>query len=268
MKNTNRRDMIRRLVSHAALPVLALGLPLLAHAEGPEPSFTIAYNVGIVSDYRVRGIAQTAGKPALQTGIDFAHKSGAYVGLAASNVTWVKELNGASKGSVEVDLYGGYKGQINPDWSYDVGLIRYQYPGNDSGVGGAVPAGTFTNANTTEIYGAMSFKMVTLKYNRSLSDFLGNVNSKGSQYLDLSAAIDLTNGFTLIPHVGRQWITNQPGDLGNYSDIALTLTKDFGNGLVGTLAGVKTNADKVFYTDTRGQYLGNSTVLVGMKNSF
>jgi uncharacterized protein (TIGR02001 family) len=263
-----------RLLSGAtlALGTLAIGtlcatMPAFA-AEGFEPTYTIAYNVGLVSDYRVRGIAQTARKPALQGGIDLTLKSGLYAGVAASNVRWVKELNGATKGSYELDLYGGYRDELMDGLTYDVGAIRYMYPGNNSGVGGVFPAGTFTNASTTEIYGALTYKIYTFKYNRSVTDFLGNVNSKGSQYFDLSAAIGLPNSFTLTPHIGRQLIPNQPGNLGNYTDVALTLGKDFGNGFTASASFQATNADRIFYGDINGKYLGNTTVVLGAKYSF
>ena len=37
---------------------------------------SLSYNVGVVSDYRYRGISQTRLQPALQGGIDYADKSG------------------------------------------------------------------------------------------------------------------------------------------------------------------------------------------------
>jgi uncharacterized protein (TIGR02001 family) len=220
-----------------------------------------------VSDYRVRGIAQTSFKPALQVGADFAHKSGFYAGTFASNVRWVKDFNGATKGAVEVDLYGGYKGQISSDLSYDLGLITYQYPGNNSGDAGTPGAGAFSNASTTEAYGALTYKMFTLKYNRSLGNFLGNLDSHGSQYFDLSAGFDLTHGFTLTPHVGRQLIPNQALPA-SYTDYSLTLAKDMGNGLVLTAAAIGTNAKRSFYTDLNGRYLGRETLMVGAKYTF
>lgn len=238
-----------------------------AQAGSPEPDYTLTFNVGAVSDYRVRGIAQTSFKPALQAGIDYANKSGIYLGTFASNVRWVKDFNGATKGSYEVDLYGGFKDAIDSSLSYDVGLITYQYPGNNSGKPGTPGAGLFANASTTEIYGALTYKMFTLKYNRSLSNFLGNLDSKGSQYFDLSAAVDLGQGFTLTPHIGRQLIPHQalPAD---YTDVALTLAKDMGGGLALTAAAIGTNAKRSFYTDGNGRFLGRSTLVVGAKYSF
>ncbi|MGZ5819188.1 MAG: TorF family putative porin [Burkholderiaceae bacterium] len=271
MKCSRSKNVIRYAITKALFPALAVSFSLTAHAEGLEPEYTIAYNVGVVSDYRVRGIAQTNYKPALQGGIDFTHKSGVYLGTAASNVNWVKDFNGATKGSLEVDLYGGYRGQLADNLlSYDVGIIRYQYPGNNSGAAGFYPAGTFSNASTTEAYGVLTFNIVTFKYNRSLGNFLGNLNSSGSEYFDLSAAFALPNSFTLTPHIGHQDIPNQtvPGASPNYSDYSLTLSKDFGNGLSATVAGIKTNADRTFYTDTKGRYLARSTVTVGVKYTF
>ena len=122
-----------------------------AQTKAPEPDYTLSYNVGAVSDYRFRGISQSNFKPALQLGVDFAHKSGFYLGAFGSNVNWVKDFNGATKGSYEVDLYGGYKGNITKDVGFDLGLIAYTYPGNDSGKGNlprGVAVGAYTNANT------------------------------------------------------------------------------------------------------------------------
>ena len=121
-----------------------------------------------------------------------------------------------------------------------------------------LPAGTFTNANTVEVHGAVSYKIVTLKINRSIGNFLGNPNSSGSMYYDLSAAVDLGNAFSLTPHIGRQTISNQAGDLGNYTDLSLTLAKDFGNGLVLSAMATHTNSDTVFYTDANNRYLAKA----------
>jgi uncharacterized protein (TIGR02001 family) len=256
------------LVSGAAMAQTAA--PTTTTAAAAEPEFTLGYNLGLTSDYRVRGMSQTAFKPAVMGGVDYANKNGIYLGLAAANVSWVKEFNGATKGSYEVDLYGGYKGAINKDFSYDIGLITYRYPGNDSGVANParnVAAGAYSKADTTEIYGALTYTMFTFKYSRSTGDFLGNLKSSGSQYFDLSAAFDLGEGMTITPHIGRQSVPNQ-NSLGNYSDASLSFSKDFGSGLVASIAGVTTNANRTFYSDTNGRFLGKSGLLVGVKYSF
>ena len=123
----------------------------------PTPDYTLAYNIGVVTDYRYRGITQSRFDPALQGGVDFTHKSGFYLGAWASNIKWIRDA-GATDGSAELDLYGGYRGAIAKDVSYDVGYLRYQYVNNTLG---DVPG--FVDADTDEIYGALTWGIVTAK---------------------------------------------------------------------------------------------------------
>jgi uncharacterized protein (TIGR02001 family) len=246
-----------KTTSAFALSALLLGTSAMAQTKAPEPDYTLSYNVGVTSDYRFRGISQTSFKPALQAGIDFAHKSGFYLGAWGSNVSWIKDFAGATDGSLELDLYGGYKGEISKDLTYDVGLITYQYPSNNAA----------TNANTTEIYGALSYSIVTAKYSYSTGNFVANADSSGSAYFELAANFDLGNGFTLTPHVGHQTIPNQLSN-GDYTDYALTLGKDFGNGLSASVSAIKTTSDDAFYKVGTFDNLGKSTVAVGLKYSF
>ncbi len=249
----------------ATLAVASFGA--FAQAKAPEPDYTLSFNVGAVTDYRYRGISQTSKKPAIQGGVDFAHKSGFYLGAFGSNVRWVKDFNGATKGNLELDLYGGFKGEIVKDLAFDVGLVTYMYPGNNSGAVGTPGAGLYRNANTTEVYGALTYNVVTVKYNRSTGTFLGNLNSSGSDYFDISAAFDLGNGFTLTPHVGSQRVAkNKPL---NYTDYSLTLAKDMGNGFTLTAAAMGTNAKTAAYTNfVNTKFIANSTLVVGAKYSF
>lgn len=243
-----------------SLIALALGcVSGLAQAQAAAaPESSLSFNVGAVSDYRYRGISQSRLKPALQGGVDYADKSGFYVGAWGSSIKWIKD-SGASKGSTEVDLYGGYKAAVG-DVSYDVGVLRYQYFGNTLG-----DVSGFANANTTEVYGAVTYNVFTAKYSHSLTNTFGNVNSKNSYYLDLSATFDLGNGFTLTPHVGRQMINHTP--LASYNDYSLTLGKDLGNGLSASVMAVGTNADAGPYTLV-GKYNGKDALVVGLKYAF
>ena len=252
----------------ASLAILA-STASFAQIKAPEPDYTLAYSAGVVTDYRFRGLTQTAFKPALQLTADFVHKGGFYLGAFGSNVNWIKDFNGATKGSYEVDLYGGYKGSITKEIGFDLGLITYIYPGNNSGAIGTPGAGGFANANTTEIYAGLTYSMFTAKYSRSTGTFLGFLNSSGSQYLDLSANVDVGNGFTVIPHIGKQIVRGQVG--GDYTDYSVTLAKDFGNGLSATGALIGTTTKKgagTFYRDLNGKDMGKNTVLVGLKYSF
>ncbi|NBT55337.1 MAG: hypothetical protein EBT05_10810, partial [Betaproteobacteria bacterium] len=226
-------------------------------AMAAEPDYTLAYNVGVTTDYRFRSIAQTSFKPAVQGGVDFSHKSGAYAGVWGSNVNWVKDFAGATEGSLEVDLYGGYKGELAKDLGFDVGLIAYLYPSNNAA----------TNANTTEIYAALTYGVVTAKYSRSLGNFVANANSSGSQYMEIAATFDIGNGFSLTPHIGSQIIPNQSTS-GDYTDYSLTLGKDFGNGISASLSAIGTNAKDGFYKTATVDNLGKSGLVASLKYSF
>ena len=132
---------------------LSAAFGAMAQTAPAEPESSLTYNLGVFSEYRYRGIAQTAKKPAVQGGFDYADKSGAYVGVWASNINWIKDSDpkGNAKGPVEIDVYGGYKGNLSDSVAYDVGGLQYYYAGNTlNTVPGAV------NANTFELYLALS----------------------------------------------------------------------------------------------------------------
>lgn len=238
----------------AATSVMAQTAPAPAAPAAAQSS--LAYNVGVVTDYRYRGISQSRSKPAVQGGLDYTDKSGFYVGAWASTIKWIKDSAVGASGSFELDIYGGYKASVGAI-GYDVGVLRYEYVGNK---------GLAVNANTTEIYGAVTYGVFTAKYSHSLTDTFANADSKGSTYVDLSANFDLGGGFTLTPHIGRQVIKNAPGY--SYTDYSMTLAKDLGNGLSATGMIVGTNADKVNYDFGGKGYLGKDALVVGIKYSF
>ncbi len=248
-----------KLKTTLLLSTLALSTAAFAQTKAPEPDYTLSFNAGVVTDYRYRGISQSRLKPAVQGGLDYAHKSGFYLGAWASTIKWIED-SGATDGKVELDLYGGYKGELAKGLAYDVGVLRYEYVGNKLGnVSG------YANANTTEVYGALTAGVFTAKYSRSLTNLFGNINSKGSQYLDLSANFDMGNGWTVTPHVGRQLVKNSPAY--HYTDYSLTVAKDLGKGLSASLMAVDTNAKVGSYT-WGGKYVGKSGVVAGLKYTF
>ncbi len=248
-----------KLQTTLLLSTLALSATAFAQTKAPEPDYTLSFNAGVVSDYRYRGLSQSRLKPAAQGGLDFAHKSGFYLGAWGSTIKWIED-SGATDGKVELDLYGGYKGELAKGLAYDVGVLRYEYVGNKLG-----NVSNYANANTTEVYGALTAGVFTAKYSRSLTNLFGNINSKGSQYLDLSAAFDLGDGWSLTPHVGRQLVKNSPTY--HYTDYSMTLGKDLGKGLSASLMVVDTNAQVTPYT-WGPKYVGKSGAVVGVKYTF
>lgn len=235
--------------------LLALSVVLAAGAVPTAAFADLAFNVGAVSDYRYRGISQTRLKPALQGGVDFS-SGGFYLGAWGSTIKWIKDFGGDA--SVEVDVYGGYKGEIAKDVGFDVGVLSYNYPSNKLN----------PSANTTELYGAITFGPATVKYSHAVTDTFGNADSKNSFYLDASASFEIADGWMLAPHLGYQKIKGPLSDPATYTDYSLTLSKDF-NGLVPSIAIVGTDADKSFYgSPVNGKFLGKTAVVVGIKYNF
>ena len=239
---------------------------LTSVAQAAEPESTLAFNAGVVSDYRYRGISQSRLEPALQGGVDYTDKSGFYVGAWGSTIKWIKDAGTIAsvagvKGPVELDLYGGYKGAVG-DVSYDVGFLRYEYVGNN------YKDVTGVNANTNEIYGAVTYGPFTAKYSHAISELFGIPDSKNSYYVDLSAAFDLGEGYSLVPHVGYQKVKGIYDVDASYTDYALTLAKDLGNGLSVTGALVGTDAKESFYFTPANKFTGKTGVVVGLKYNF
>lgn len=245
------------ILSATLAAAAAAALPSLALADDG-----LAFNVGAVSDYRYRGISQTRLKPALQGGVDYT-KGAFYVGAWASTIKWIKDAKGDA--GVEVDLYGGYKGEISKDLTYDVGVLNYWYPSAVTADWSATP---YRNPNTTEVYGALTYGPVTAKYSHGLTNLFGNVDSKNSYYLDLSATFDV-GGVSVVPHVGYQKVKNTAN--ASYTDYSITVSKDF-NGLVPSIAVVGTDANKSFYVPgvaaNSSKFLGKAALVVGVKYSF
>jgi uncharacterized protein (TIGR02001 family) len=254
--------------------------PAAAASEpAAAPADPLSFNIGAVTDYRYRGISQTHLKPAVQGGIDYAFASGLYVGTWMSNIEWIKDWGRAAgvnvgRAPLEWDLYGGYKGEIMKDLTYDVGALVYYYPTNHLG---AVPDSA--NADTAEIYGALTYSIVTVKYSHAVTNLFGFANSKNSGYLEAVANVDLGNGFSVAPHIGHQRVAGTtPGGVDNsyfsYTDYSVTGAKDFGNGWAVTLAAVGTSTKSTngvaayAAPNDPSKNLGKTTVVLGVKKTF
>lgn len=102
--------------------------------------FQLVIDVGAFSEYSSRGLSLTQRKPAAQGSVVIAHSSGLYAGVWASNVD--TELGDTH---YETDYYVGYVWQPTDDLSFDVGYLKYTYPG-------------LSSLNLTETYGVVSYR--------------------------------------------------------------------------------------------------------------
>jgi uncharacterized protein (TIGR02001 family) len=229
-------------------------------------------NVGLFSQYIFRGISQTAGKPAVQGGFDYAHSSGFYLGTWASNVSWLEDFGQYNRSSLEWDFYGGYKNTFpgSEDWSYDVGLLYYYYPGSKN------PG--YYSANTWEIYAAIGWKWASLKYSYNVQDYFGarptGSKTDGTWYLDLSATYPVgETGFALIGHYGYLDVAHDGS--GNsklaYQDwkvgASYTVPDGFLKGLEIGAYYSGNNANSAAYTDLTGYNTAKDTGVVYVKKT-
>lgn len=171
--------------------------PTMAIAAEPfgTGNATISGNVGIVSEYQFRGLAQTDEHPALQAGLDYAHDSGFYAGFWGSNV----DFNDGDEATVEIDLYSGWGGEYE-GFAWDLGGIYYAYPGADSSL----------DYDFFEVAASLGYDFdfvnLTGAVNYSPNFLLG---SGHATYLSANAEIPLPYDFSLNGHVGKQFIEKE-----------------------------------------------------------
>ena len=263
-------------MKHKSLSLLALSLLAgSVYAQG------MTYNIGVVNNYLYRGITQTRGEPAVQGGLDYAHKSGVYVGAWASSIKWIEDVGLAANpafranGPTELDLYAGYKFDLAPGVGMDLGYLRYEYLGNNvASLGGAQG---FTNPNTDEIYLGMNTPLFNVKFSYAISNLFGQtgltaagapgVTATGATYTEFSREFDLGAGYKLTPRAGMTSISKVNN--ASYNDYSLTLAKEINPGLVLSVGYSGTNAIRGYYvSNLNGKYLGDQAAVVGLKYNF
>ncbi len=182
---------LTKLALAIATTSIAMGGAAFAEdASGPS----VAFNVGVASDYVFRGFSQTDEGVQVFGGADVT--SGMlYAGVWASNVDFLDSTD------AEVDLYAGVKPTLGPV-SLDIGGLYYAYPGSPKGSGydyfeakvaGSVPVGKGT-------VGAAVFYS---------PDFFGAVDS--AVYYEVNASTPIVDKLSISGALGHQSLEG-PGD--------------------------------------------------------
>ncbi len=258
-------------IALAAAATLSSGA-VMAADPAPTPEFTIAYNIGATSDYRVRGIKQNNSNPAIQGGIDIGHSSGLYVGVWGSNVSDWTAAN--SKANLEIDYYGGYKTEV-AGVALDFGTIYYSYPGT-TGSNGYVGKNL---SNTHEAYIGATYGPAALKVSRTLgAGYFATTaygkSASGTMYYDLTVSQEIYPKLTAAVHAGYTDFKESALDSSysgklSYSDYNLGLTYDY----EGYLLGVKyyindAKAGTKSYGVAEGKSLVKNGVAVSVLKAF
>ncbi len=193
---------------NALLTGLALcGAVSLAHAE-------VTANMSATSNYVWRGVTQSNSGAAVQGGVDYALDSGFYLGAWASNIS-----NGE-----EVDLYGGYAGEIG-DFGYDLGVIYYAYPSANP------------DADFTELYGSVSYEMFsagisyTVAADTDDTEVANQTFIEGDLHYSVSASFELSDEWSMGGMVGYYDFADDgvAGTDTSYNHMQLDVTKSAGD---------------------------------------
>ncbi|MDH3461295.1 MAG: TorF family putative porin [Burkholderiaceae bacterium] len=229
----------------------ALAMTLLVGftAQAAADELPVSSNFSLTSNYKYRGQDQTENKPAVQGGFDY-ERNGFYVGNWNSSVK-------AADASIEMDFYGGYKGEISKGFGFDVGVLHYYYPQRNKTV----------ELDTTEIYGALSYSIATLKYSHTVSDeYFGLKQGDGTGYWDLSADYEIAKGITLNGHIGSTQLSSDAENMNlvgpnedmrpeNYTDYSIGVTYMLGSGFSVSGAAVGANKKNVWGDGNKGRFI-------------
>ena len=173
--------------------LLAVGASL-AYAADPSP---VTGNFGLTTDHKFRGISQSQNGAAVQGGVNYAPGNGFYVGNWNTSVSTLVYRNG---NGVQSDIYGGYKTVVVKGVTLDVGSYNYFYQ--------RATNGSNPKFDTNEVYVGVGTGPIVVKYSRSLSNYFGAVNSKGTQYYQADVSYPVAVKLTADAHIGRTNVAN------------------------------------------------------------
>lgn len=185
--------------------VIGLCWPGMAAAAAGE-GLSLSATVGLVSDYRFRGISLSDGQVAPQASLTVSHDSGAYAALWSSTLDGFGAVGGAD---VEIDASAGVRRPL-AGGTADIGLLYYAYPGSAGG-----------DYEFFEPYVSFSRAIgpVTAKIAAAFAPAQDALGGNSNLYLaaDLAAPVPRTP-LTLRGHVGRSSGRTPLSPSGEYLD--------------------------------------------------
>jgi uncharacterized protein (TIGR02001 family) len=185
-----------------SLTIGAMAMSLATTAVAAE----VSGNIALGTDYKFRGISQSDGE-AISGGFDVAFDNGFYVG------TWGSSIEDWGNG-LELDYYAGYGGAFNEAVSFDVGLLAYTYPNEDSG-----------DLDYNEIYGSIGVADFTFGFAYS-DDYFAGTGDFTYLYVDYSYA--LSESYSLDLHLADNSIDDEEAfGTPDYLDYSIGVSTSF-----------------------------------------
>jgi uncharacterized protein (TIGR02001 family) len=179
--------------------LLLAGSALSAHAQ-------LSGSLGLLSDYRYRGLSLSDGQPAVQASVAYDYPSGWYAGLFGATVR-LPEQSGVQ---LQLLSYLGYARALRPGLSWDAGAAYVAFTGG----GYAYP----------DLYVGVGSERLSLRVHYDF-DYFGQ--QRDALYVETNAVHPLTEHLQLIAHLGL--LRLNPG--GSTSDDPNALQLDFQLGI-------------------------------------
>ncbi|MFO1255467.1 MAG: TorF family putative porin [Sphingomonadaceae bacterium] len=202
----------------AAMPNVALAQDDAAEADEASGPFEISGEVGVLTDYRFRGLSLSGHNPELTASVTVEHESGLYASAWASNV----DLGLGGADNVEVDWTAGFSKDVG-NVNIDVGAIYYSYMNH----------GDF---NYVEGFGSIGIKLgaAEVRVGAAYAPKQDNIGGQDNTYVYVSGDLPLGKGpFSLHGTFGyengafadhkKDWLIGASVDLGN----GATLSADY-----------------------------------------
>jgi uncharacterized protein (TIGR02001 family) len=205
----------------AALAFGSYAAPALA--DGEESAGPLTGSITLTTDYRFRGVSQTDTGPAVQASIDYAHDSGVYVGIWASNIDFTPF--GDPDSQVEIDFTAGFDFAVSDQTTIGAKAVYYWYADSD------VPSGD-PEYSYYEIFGSVS-------HNIGKVTLTGEIAWTDNTFAESGEATAATGGFEVLfwkelwvfdggvvgsIHGGYQWFEEDFLTDYGYWDVGMTAT--------------------------------------------
>jgi uncharacterized protein (TIGR02001 family) len=188
-----------------------------------EPEGELTGNFDFTSNYVFRGISQSDNLPAVQGSFNYEFtRIGLYFNLWGSNVRQFYETDEeepvTKTATIELDTLMGIKNNIGENFSYDFGMVRYNYP-------------KATRLNYNELLLNLTYKIFFGKFGYSPNVF--NSHGVGTSYSG-GINVDIPSKYVFnineVSICGSAGFYDLPKRAGNsYHDYSLTLNKKINN---------------------------------------
>jgi uncharacterized protein (TIGR02001 family) len=160
-------SVVAALALTAAVPALAADMPVkaapAAPAVAPSP-WDVLFGVAFTSDYELRGVSQSAHKPAVQGYFEVDYTAADWLKLYAG--VWGSSLY-SGFADAEFDISGGARLTFG-NFGLDLGIVYYEYP--DGAVNGF--------GSWADIYAKPSYKVADWLTIAGVVDWSNNFNDK------------------------------------------------------------------------------------------